>query len=104
MQLYKLRHIFYSHLHKYEDEFTNIMNHTMMQYMLKVGIRQYKERRKKGVAAKMKQLHYKMTFKPFREKFLTAGQRSNVLHALMFPKENRTEQIKGRMCADSRKR
>ena len=34
MQLHKQRRFSYSHLHKYKDEFTNLMHHMLAQYML----------------------------------------------------------------------
>ena len=86
MKLRKQRHISYSHLHKYEDEFTNIMHHTMAQYTLKARLGRYKERGKKGVVTKMQQLHDKLAFKPAKKKFLTTEQQSDALRALMFLK------------------
>ena len=103
MKLRKQRRIYYSHSHKYEGEFANLMHHTLTQYTLKVGLRRYKERGKKGVATKMQKIYDKLAFKPVKNKLLTTEQRANTLRAIMFLKEKRTGQIKGRMCADGRK-
>ena len=72
MQLFKCGQISYSHLHKYEEEFTNIVHHTLAQYTLKEGMRRYKEQGKNAEAAEMKQLHDKLAFKPFKKKSLTS--------------------------------
>ena len=103
MKLRKHRRLSYSHPHRFEDEFTNVMHHALTQYTLKAGMRHYKERGEKGVTAEMKQIQEKLTFKPVNKSSLTTDQRANDLHALMFPKEMRTGKIKGRMCADGRK-
>ena len=51
----------------------------------------------------MQHIHNKISFKTAKKKSLATDQLSDALRALMFLKEKRMGQIKGRMCADGRK-
>jgi hypothetical protein len=88
----------YSHRHAF------IVHHTMTQYSLKRVLKKFKDKGEEAASKELEQLHLKQTFTPQDAKDLTTGQKKSALESLTFLKENRDGAIKGRACADGRKK
>jgi hypothetical protein len=78
------------------------MHHAMTQYSLKKGLKKFKEVGEEAVPKELLQLHMRDTFKPQNAKELSTDQKKGALESLMFLKEKRDGNIKGRTCADGR--
>ena len=80
------------------------LNHTIMtQYTLAKGLQVFGPPGKEAVFREMQQLHQRKVCEPRKAADLTADQRKASLGYLMFLKQKRSGQIKGRGCADGRK-
>jgi hypothetical protein len=76
----------------------------MTQFALKTGLKRLKERGEVAVTNQSThQLHMMETLIPQDATKLTRQQRIEALGSLMFLKEKRNGEIKGRACADGRK-
>jgi len=86
-----------------DDEVEDYMIHVIMtQFLLKAGMKKFKECGKLAAMKELKQLHDMETFVPVDGNALTAKQRRMALASLMFLKEKRSGEIKGRACVDGR--
>jgi hypothetical protein len=74
----------------------------MTQYNLKQGIKKFGDNGKAAVLVELRQLYDRNVMEPVRKSDLTPAERKGALRYLMFLKEKRTGQIKGRGCADGR--
>jgi len=72
------------------------------QYSLKAGMKIFEERGEKATMKKLKQLHDMQTFQPVDGNELSRQQRKDALASLMFLKEKRNGEVKGRACVDGR--
>jgi hypothetical protein len=88
----------YSHLH------ANIVHHAMTQYSLNRGLRKFKVKGEQAVEKELEQLQLNETFAPVEVKDPTPTQKKDALESLMFLKEKRDGYVKGRSCADGRKK
>jgi hypothetical protein len=68
----------------------------MTQLSLKSGLREWGDKAYTAEESKMKQLHFRNTFKPMHWRKLTDLQRQTMLESHMFLKEKRDGKIKGR--------
>ena len=75
----------------------------LMQYSIKAGLKKFGVKGEEAVSKELKQLHDMLTFYPVFEASLTKQQKRDAIASLMFLKEKRDGQIKGRGCADGRK-
>jgi hypothetical protein len=75
----------------------------LTQYSIKAGLNKFGARGEAAVTKELKQLHDMITFFPVDEKTLTREQKMKAIASLMFLKEKRNGDIKGRTCADGRK-
>ena len=79
------------------------LNHTIMtQYTLSKGLQVFGPLGKEAVFREMQQLHQRKVCEPCKATNLSADQRKASLGNLMFLKQKRSGQIKGRGCADGR--
>jgi hypothetical protein len=74
----------------------------MTQYNLKQGIKKFGDNGKAAVLVELRQLYDRNVMEPVMKSDLTPAERKGALRYLMFLKEKRTGQIKGRGCADGR--
>ena len=77
--------------------------HLHTQYSVNKGLKVFGTSGTEAVLQELVQLHKKEVIEPVHYKDLTQEQRTLILPYLMFLKEKRTGQIKGRGCADGRK-
>ena len=75
---------------------------TLVRYSIKAGLKKFGARGEKAVTKELKQLHDMITFFPVKAEELTKEERTNAIASLMFLKEKRNGDIKGRACADGR--
>jgi hypothetical protein len=82
----------YGHLHA-------VLQHTTFtQYSFKQGLKQFGSDGEAAVQAELKQLHDRKVVKPVHPSELTPDERHDALGYLMFLKQKRTGQVKGRVC------
>ena len=80
------------------------LRHTVLtQYTLKKGLQVFGPPGVEAVYKELKQLHDRKVGEPRDASTLSLAQKKNALGYLMFLKQKRTGQIKGRGCADGRK-
>ena len=72
----------------------------MMQYSIKAGLKKFGIKGEEAVSKEIKQLHDMLTFYLVFEASLTKQQKQDAVASLMFLKEKRDSQIKGRGCAN----
>jgi hypothetical protein len=70
----------------------------MMQYNLKPDLCKFGARGAAAVVKELTQLHLMDTWKPMHPSQLGQEEKMRALSLLLFLKEKRTEQIKGRAC------
>ena len=87
----------YGHLH------TTLEHTVMTQYSIKKGLKVFGNAGVDAVTSELKQLHDRKVIQPVLPSKMTNEMKRNALPYLMFLKEKRTGQIKGRGCADGRK-
>jgi hypothetical protein len=87
----------YSHLH------TTLEHTVMTQYSVKKGLKVFGEAGVEAVLGELQQLHGRKVIEPVAPDSLSLQEKKAALPYLMFLKEKRTGQIKGRGCADGRK-
>ena len=71
--------------------------------MIKVGMRQYKEREMKGFKAQVKKIHEKIMSTRINKSMFTQNQCVYALQELILLKEKRCGKIKDCICADIQK-
>jgi Reverse transcriptase (RNA-dependent DNA polymerase) len=86
----------YSHLH------TTLEHTVMTQYSVKKGLKVFGEAGVEAVLLELQQLHDRKVIRPVLPSSLSYQAKKASLAYLMFLKEKRTGQIKGRGCADGR--
>ena len=80
------------------------LDHTVLtQYTLSKGLQVFGPLGKEAVFHEMQQLHQRKVCEPHKATDLSAEQHKASLSYLMFLKQKRSGQIKGRGCADGRK-
>ena len=85
-------------------EQNEVLRHTVLtQYTLKKGLQVFGPPGVEAVYKEMQQLHARKVGEPRDASTLSTKQKKNALGYLMFLKQKRTGQIKGRGCADGRK-
>jgi hypothetical protein len=75
----------------------------MVQYSMKAGMKQFKQRGEDAVSKELSQLHFRDTFEPLNPKDLTNEERKEVLESHLFLKEKRDATFKGCMVAGGNK-
>ena len=86
------------------DEQNETLRHTVLtQYTLKKGLQVFGPPGVEAVYKELQQLHERKVGEPRHATTLSPMQKKNALGYLMFLKQKRTGQIKGRGCADGRK-
>ena len=81
-----------------------VLSHTVLtQYTLKKGLQVFGPPGVEAVYKELQQLHERKVGEPRDASTLSPTQKRNALGYLMFLKQKRTGQIKGRGCADGRK-
>jgi hypothetical protein len=78
-----------SHLH------ATTVQHAMMQYYLKKGLKKFKKVGKEAVSTEVLQLNMRDTFKPQSSDELGSDQKKGALESIMFLKEKHDGSIKG---------
>ena len=87
----------YGHLH-------TVLEHTAFtQHSVKKGLKLFGKAGEQAILKELQQLHGRSVIKPKHPNKLTKSEKRDALQYLMFLKEKRTGQIKGRGCADGRK-
>ena len=85
-------------------EQNEVLRHTVLtQYTLKKGLQVFGPPGVEAVYKELQQLHERKVGEPRDGSTLSPAQKKNALGYLMFLKQKRTGQIKGRGCADGRK-
>ena len=85
-------------------EQNEVLRHTVLtQYTLKKGLQVFGPPGVEAVYKELQQLHERKVGEPRDATALSTMQKKNALGYLMFLKQKRTGQIKGRGCADGRK-
>lgn len=85
------------------NEVNDYVIHVIMtQYSLKAGMKLFEERGEKATLKELQQLHDMKTFKPVDATTLTKEQRKAALASLMFLREKRNGEVKGRACVNGR--
>ena len=85
-------------------EQNEVLRHTVLtQYTLKKGLQVFGPPGVEAVYRELQQLHQRKVGEPRDATKLSIKQKKNALGYLMFLKQKRTGQIKGRGCADGRK-
>jgi hypothetical protein len=95
-----------SHMFVQEDFYQsdpNVMVHIMTQLSLKSCLKQWGDKAYAAFTSKMKQPHFRNTFKPKHWSELSKTQRQTVLESHMFLKEKRDSSLKGRTVAGGNK-
>ncbi len=80
-----------------EDEL-KVWGYVMTQYNLKPGLRKFGQRGQTAAVKELTQLHIMDTWTPLQAEKLLQEQRMRALSSLLFLKEKRTGDIKGRAC------
>jgi len=75
-----------------------VVGYLMMQYNLKPGLRKFGARGASAAVKELTQLHIMDTCMPLEVSKISREQRMRALSSLMFLKEKRTGDIKGRAC------
>jgi hypothetical protein len=75
----------------------------MTQYNLKQGIKKFGDNGKAAVLVELRQLYDRNVMELVMKSDRTPADRKGALRYLMFLKEKRTGQIKGRGCAEQRR-
>jgi hypothetical protein len=86
-----------------DPSYTLVAHIIMVQYSMKAGMKQFKQRGEDAVSKELSQLHFRDTFEPINPKDLTDKQRQEVLESHLFLKEKRDATIKGHMVAGGNK-
>jgi hypothetical protein len=86
-----------------DPEYTLVAHIIMVQYSMKAGMKEFKERGEDAVSKELSQLHFRDTFEPINPKDLTDEERQEVLESHLFLKEKRDATVKGRMVAGGNK-
>jgi Reverse transcriptase (RNA-dependent DNA polymerase) len=86
----------YGHLH------TTLEHTVMTQYSVRKGLKIFGEAGVEAVLQELQQLHNRKVIRPVLSSSLTYQEKKASLAYLMFLKEKRSGQIKGRGCADGR--
>jgi hypothetical protein len=74
------------------------MAYLLTQYNLKPGLRKFGARGEKAALKEMTQLHIMDAWTPMEAEKLSREERIRALSSLLFLKEKRTGDIKGRAC------
>jgi hypothetical protein len=85
-------------VHETSEEELGVMAYILTQYNLKPGLRKFGTRGEKAALKEMTQLHIMDTWTPIDAGKLSRRQRMRALSSLLFLKEKRTGDIKGRAC------
>ena len=86
------------------NEITYFINHVVLtQYGMRKGLQVFGDRGLAAIQKEMQQFHDLDVITPIDMKTMTKQQKSRALSYLMFLKEKRDGNIKGRGCADGRK-
>jgi len=72
----------------------------LTQYHINKGLKVFGERGEEAVATELRQLYVRDVLDLKKSSELTAQERASALTYLMFLKEKRTAEVKGRSCAD----
>ena len=75
----------------------------LTQYSVKKGLKVFGEAGADAVVKELQQLHDRGVMTPKMKDELSQSERRSALQYLMFLKQKRSGQIKGRGCADGRK-
>jgi hypothetical protein len=86
-----------------DPNYTLVAHIVMVQYSMKAGMKQFKQRGEDAVSKELSQLHFRDTFEPINLKDLTNEERKEVLESHLFLKEKRDATVKGRMVTDGNK-
>ncbi len=94
-------------IHKADDAMTTtsedelkVWGYVMTQYNLKPGLRKFENKGEMAAVNKLTQLHIMDTWKPMYADKLSREQRMQALSSLLFLKEKRSGDIKGRACVN----
>ena len=85
-------------MHETSEEELGVMAYILTQYNLKPGLRKFGTRGEKAALKEMTQLHIMDTWTPMDAGKLSREQRMRALSSLLFLKEKRMGDIKGRAC------
>ena len=80
------------------EEELHVWAYIMTQYNLKPGLRKFGRRGQTTAVKELTQLHVMDTWKPIHAEKLTREEKMKALSSLLFLKEKRTGDIKGRAC------
>jgi len=80
------------------EEELGVMAYLLTQYNLKLGLRKFGAKGENAALKEMTQLHIMDTWTPMEAEKLSREQRMRALSLLLFLKEKRTGDIKGRAC------
>ena len=80
------------------EEKLGVMAYLLIQYNLKPGLQKVGVKGEKAALKEMTQLHIMDTWTPMEAEKLSREQRMRALSLLLFLKEKRTGDIKGRAC------
>jgi len=80
-----------------------LMSYLTQQMTAKKGLKIFGDRGKEALMRELQQLLYRSVMHPVSAKSLTIEQKKAALSYLMFLKEKRSGEVKGRGCADGRK-
>ncbi len=80
------------------EEELGVMAYLLTQYNLKPGLRKFGAKGEKAALKEMTQLHIMDTWTPLEAHKLSREQRMRALSSLLFLKEKRTGDVKGRAC------
>jgi hypothetical protein len=86
-----------------DPNYTLVAHIVMVQYSMKSGMKQFKQRGEDAVSKELSQLHFRDTFKPINPKDLTNEERKEVLESHLFLKEKRDTTVQSRMAAGGNK-
>ena len=86
-----------------EERDQYVLGVILMQYSLNKGLRNLGVQAQNATAKELKQHHDLSTITPLNPEKLNKKQKQGAVSSLMFLKEKRDSEIKGRMCANGRK-
>ena len=77
-----------------------VMKYLLTQYNLKAVLKFFREKRIAAAKGKIAQLHVMDTWVPEDPTTLSTAEKVKALSSLMFLKENRSGEVKGRACVN----
>jgi hypothetical protein len=86
-----------------DPNYTLVAHIVIVQYSMKVGMKQFKQCGEDAVSKELSQLHFRDTFEPINPKDQTNEERKEVLESHLFLKEKRDATVKGRMVTGGNK-